>query len=53
MDGPDAFALHLREALWLAGILRPLDGFEDARQRWQEAAEALALARRSKAPKAE
>jgi integrase len=36
-QGKTSYAWHLREALWLAGIVRPLDGFEKARAAWQAA----------------
>jgi hypothetical protein len=34
-QGKSSYAWHLREALWLAGIVRPLPGFEEARESWQ------------------
>jgi integrase len=36
-QGKTSYAWHLREALWLAGIVRPLEGFEAAREAWQAA----------------
>src|SRR5450432_726563 len=39
-QGKTSYAWHLREALWKAGIARPLEGFEEARAEWLRLVEA-------------
>jgi integrase len=36
-QGKSSYAWHLREAIWLAGIVRPLDGFGEAHESWRAA----------------
>lgn len=39
-QGKTSYAWHLRDALWKAGIVRPLDGFEHAHAAWRAFVEA-------------